>query len=279
MVAEERREVRVGVEQRSVQVRRADEDHPHPDGHRHRPQRRRVQTERPEGILGADALLAEHALHALPDDRIRHEIRRAHHEHAARRAMERARADAHEVGDERPEASAPLEIPEDVRIRGVRVVEDRRRRDRRSAAVLRGAVRDRGRDRGRHRGRHRGRDRVRDQKIHLEASQPRGVLRIVILAAAAVFAAAAAGRVAAGVVADEVFPVLDEGLLHLREVGTDDLAHGAERGLELGEDRLDDLRHRLAEGLVALLLEALALRPHQERHLLDFGREPLLGVG
>ena len=91
--AEQRREVRVGVEE-SVAYRSGDpiEHHAHADRHRHRPQRRRVETQRAERVLGADPLLAQDALHPLPEDRVRQQVRRAHHEHAAARLVERARA-------------------------------------------------------------------------------------------------------------------------------------------------------------------------------------------
>ena len=67
-------------------------------------------------------------------------------------AMERAGADAREVGEQRAEARAALEVAEEVRVRRVRLVDDRRRR-----LFL-----------------------VRDEEVHLEATEPRRVLGIVI---------------------------------------------------------------------------------------------------
>ena len=126
--AKEGSEVRIGVEQGRIELRRADEDDAHAQRHRHRTERGRVQPERAEGVLGADALLAEHPLHPLPDDRIGQEVRGAHDEDAAARLVQRPGADAREVGQERAEAGTPLEVPEETRVRRVGVVDDGRGR-------------------------------------------------------------------------------------------------------------------------------------------------------
>ena len=61
-------------------------------------------------ILGADLPFAQNALHPFPDDRIGEQVRRAHHEDAAGSSVQSARPDTREVGEERAEASAPLEM-------------------------------------------------------------------------------------------------------------------------------------------------------------------------
>ena len=127
----------------------------------HGAQRRRVEAERPERVLGADALLAQHALDALPDDGVGQQVGRAHDEDAAARLVQRPRADAREVGEQRPEARAPLEVAEEARIRGVRVVDDRRRRPRL----------------------------VRHEEVHPEAVEARRELRVVPLLARALLLA------------------------------------------------------------------------------------------
>ena len=123
----------------------------------HGAERGRVEAQRAERVLRADALLAEHALHPLPDDRVGQEVGGAHDEHAAARLVERPRADAREVGQQRAEARAPLEVAEEARVRRVRVVDDGR-----------GAPRL-----------------VCDEQVHLEAIEARRELRVVALVARA----------------------------------------------------------------------------------------------
>ena len=78
------------------------------------------------------------------------------------RPVQRPRADAGEVGEERAEARAPLEVPEEARVRRVRVVDDRRGRARL----------------------------VRDEQVHPEAVEPRRVLGVVVAPRAIVAAPA-----------------------------------------------------------------------------------------
>ena len=112
------------------------------------------------------------------------QVGRAHDEHAAARPVQRARADAREVGEQRAEARAPLEVAEEVRVRRVRVVDDGRGRARL----------------------------VRDEEVHLEAVQARRVLGVVLLLARPLLLLVLVLEL------DEVVPVLDERLLHALEL-------------------------------------------------------------
>ena len=125
--AEQRGEVGVGLEQRSVEAGRPDEDDADANRHWHRAQRSRVKPQRAERVFGADPLLAQDPLHALPDDRIGQEVGGAHDEDPAAGFVQRAGADAREVGEERAVAGAALEVAKEAWIRWVRVIDDRSR--------------------------------------------------------------------------------------------------------------------------------------------------------
>ncbi len=241
----ERREVGVRVEQRRVELRRADQHHADANGHGRRAQRGRVQTERPERVLGADALLAQHALRALPDDRVREQIGRAHDEHAAARLVERARADAREVREERAEPGPALEVPEEARVRGVRVVDDRRGRARR----------------------------VRDEQVHAEPVQPGRELGVVALLARAPLLLVLVVHL------DEVVPVFHERRAHAPDPVPHVGPELAELAIQLRDRGVDHGARRLGEGGLARRLEAGALLANQVRRLVDLAGELALGLG
>ena len=155
----ERGEVRVGLEERRVKVRRPDEHDTHANRHRDRAKGRRVEAERPERVLGADLALPKDPLHSLPDDRIGEKVRRANDQHAPRRAVEDARANPGEIGEERAEAGAALHVAEQVRVGRVRLVEDGRR----------------------------GFRLVRDEQVHVEATEPGRVLGVDVPGGIVVF--------------------------------------------------------------------------------------------
>ena len=238
--AKEGCEVGIGLEKRRMKLVRADEHDADVHGCRHGPEGRRIEPERTKRVLRPDTLLTKHALEALPNDGVDQEVRRARDEGAAAGPVERTRANARKVGQERSVARATLEISKEIRIRRVRLVNHGRRRTRR----------------------------IGHEQVDLESAQTSGKLGIVLLLA----------RELSAILLfffglDEVLPVFDERALSAPEPSARVAAQGGERRFEPFDGLSHDGGGRARKGGRARGVEARALGTHTVRRSVDLASE------